>query len=64
MNIVKIGEQYVNLDNAISIVLHDQEALIVTEMRNYRISAYPSDIRELRDLLEKISDKAKEDWED
>lgn len=64
MNIIKIGEQYVNLDNAISIVLHDQEVLIVTEMRNYHISAYSSDIRELRDLLEKMSDKAKEDWED
>lgn len=55
MNIIKIGEQYVNLDNVISIVPHEQEVLIVTDQRNYRISDYSSDIKELRELLEKMS---------
>lgn len=64
MNIIRIGEQYVNLDNVISIVPHDQEVLLVTDQRNYRISDYASDIRELRKLLEKMSDKTKKDWED
>jgi hypothetical protein len=63
MNIIRIGENYVNLDNAISIIPHDEEVLIVTEQRNYRISAYSSDVMELRDLLEKMSDKTKKDWE-
>lgn len=64
MNIIKIGEQYVNLDNVISIVPHEQEVLIVTDQRNYRISDYSSDVKGLRDLLEKMSDKTKEDWRD
>jgi hypothetical protein len=64
MNIIKIGKEYVNLDNAISIIPHGQEVLIVTEQRNYRISAYSSDVMELKDLLEKMSDKTKKDWED
>lgn len=64
MNIIRIGKEYVNLDNVISIIPHDQEVLLVTEERNYRISAYSSDVMELRDLLEKMSDKTKEDWSD
>lgn len=64
MNIIRIGEQYVNLDNVISIVPHDQEVLLVTDQRNYRISAYSSDVMELRNLLEKMSNKTKEDWEE
>lgn len=64
MNIIRIGEHYVNLDNVISIIPCDQEVLVATEQRNYRISAYSSDIRELRNLLENMSDKTKEDWED
>lgn len=64
MNIIRIGREYVNLDNVISIVPHDQEVLLVTEERNYRISARSSDVTELRGLLEKMSDKTKSDWED
>ena len=64
MNIIRIGEEYVNLDNVISIVPHNQEVLLVTDQRNYRISVYSSDTRELRELLEKMSDKTKREWKD
>lgn len=63
MNIIKIGNEYVNLDNVISISPRDQQVHIVTDQRSYYISVYSSDVRELRDLLEKMSDKTKRDWE-
>ena len=63
MNIIKIGNEYVNLDNVISISPRDQQVHIVTDQRNYYISVYSSDVIELRDLLEKMSDKTKRDWE-
>lgn len=64
MNIIKIGNEYVNLDNVISISPRDQQVHIVTDQRSYYISVYSSDVRELRDLLEKMSNKTKKDWED
>ncbi len=64
MNIIKIGNEYVNLDNVISINPRDHEVHIVTDQRSYYISVYSSDVRELRDLLEKMSDKTKKDWEE
>lgn len=64
MNIIRIGEEYVNLDNIISIKPRDREVLIVTDERHYYISIYSSDARELRELLEKMSDKTKSDWEE
>lgn len=63
MNIIKIGNEYVNLDNVISISPRDQQVHIVTDQRSYYISVYSSDVIELRDLLEKMSDKTKRDWE-
>ena len=64
MNIIRIGKEYVNLDNVTGISLHGDEVLIITNQRNRYISAYSSDVMELRDLLDKMSNKTKKDWEE
>lgn len=64
MNIIKIGKEYVNLDNIVTINIGDRDAYVRTQGDIFRISI-PSSYEEceLKELLEKMSKKTVDNWE-